>query len=120
MNDWTPPVWISTFGDDELHFLKRFLLASGSLKQLAEVYGVSYPTIRGRLDRLIERVNAIEAPTRSDSFEQLLEMLVEQGIMVSGTSRALLQTHKRALRDVAERAARGGSAIPPEGVPPEK
>jgi len=35
-------------------FIELFVLASGSLKQMAEELGVSYPTIRTRLDRIIE------------------------------------------------------------------
>ncbi|MCC6794545.1 MAG: DUF2089 family protein [Candidatus Hydrogenedentes bacterium] len=102
----SPPAWVTALGDDELLFLKRFLLASGSLKELAAVYGVTYPTIRNRLDRLIDRVNAVEASASDDAFEALINTLVEQGVMVSGTGRALLQTHKRILRETAERAER--------------
>lgn len=39
---------------EEQRFVELFVLASGSLKQMAEVLGVSYPTVRNRLDRLIE------------------------------------------------------------------
>lgn len=115
MQQWSPPAWISVLGDDDLLFLKRFLLASGSLKQLAEVYGVSYPTIRGRLDRMIERVNAVEAPAAGDAFERLVHTLVEQGVMVTGTARTLLHSHKRILRETSERAMReSNSVIPPD------
>ena len=39
--------------------------SSGSLKDLARLYGVSYPTIRNRLDALIERIREAEtAETR--------------------------------------------------------
>jgi hypothetical protein len=34
--------------------------ASGSLKELAKEYGVSYPTIRNRLDELIRQVEIME------------------------------------------------------------
>jgi hypothetical protein len=112
MSNWTPPAWISVLGDDDLLFLKRLLLASGSLKQLAEVYGVSYPTIRSRLNRLIDRVNAVEATATGDSFERLVETLVEQGVMVSGTARTLLHSHKRILRETSEMAARRIGEVP--------
>jgi hypothetical protein len=39
---------------EEQHFVELFVLASGSLKQMAELLGISYPTVRNRLDRLIE------------------------------------------------------------------
>lgn len=41
---------------DEQRLLVDFVLASGSLKKLAEQYGLSYPTIRNRLDDLIAKL----------------------------------------------------------------
>jgi hypothetical protein len=35
-------------------FIEMFLLAGGNLKEIAEQVGVSYPTIRSRLDKVIE------------------------------------------------------------------
>jgi hypothetical protein len=35
-------------------FIEMFVLASGNLKEIAEQVGVSYPTIRSRLDKVIE------------------------------------------------------------------
>ena len=35
--------WLDLLEDEDLAFLKRFVLASGSLKELAEAYGISYP-----------------------------------------------------------------------------
>ena len=40
----------------------RFILASGSLKDLAREYGISYPTMRNRLDELIARINLLITP----------------------------------------------------------
>lgn len=34
-------------------FIEIFVLASGSLKEIAAQTGVSYPTVRARLDRII-------------------------------------------------------------------
>lgn len=113
MNGPERPPWLEALTSDELLFVKRFLLASGSLKGLASVYGVSYPTIRARLDRLIEKVTACESTAGADSFERLLELLVEQGVMANGTARALLQTHRRVLREATERAERNATAIGP-------
>ncbi len=35
-------------------FIEMFVLASGSLKEIAAQTGVSYPTVRSRLDKIIE------------------------------------------------------------------
>ena len=53
--------WLEVLTDDDLEFIHQFILASGSLKQLAAYYGVSYPTIRNRADKLIERVRLSES-----------------------------------------------------------
>ena len=44
------PPWMSNLDDEDMTFIKRFLLASGSMKEVAAQYGVSYPTVRLRLD----------------------------------------------------------------------
>jgi len=44
---------LSRLQPEEQRFVELFVLASGSLKQTAELLGVSYPTVRNRLDTLI-------------------------------------------------------------------
>ncbi len=41
---------------EDQRFIEAFVIASGSLKQMAELLQVSYPTVRNRLDRLIEKL----------------------------------------------------------------
>jgi hypothetical protein len=48
--------WTDLLGEEDVAFVKRFVLASGSLKEMAKVYGITYPTVRLRLDRLIEKI----------------------------------------------------------------
>lgn len=43
----------SRLSNDDQEFVLSFILSSGSLKQMARLYGVSYPTVRNRLDDLI-------------------------------------------------------------------
>ncbi|MBQ8144487.1 MAG: DUF2089 family protein, partial [Butyricicoccus sp.] len=50
------PAWMAQLESEDLAFIKRFVLASGSLKAVAEEYGVTYPTVRLRLDRLIQKI----------------------------------------------------------------
>ena len=55
------PVWMEELEDEDVAFIRRFVLASGSIKQMAAEYGVTYPTVRLRLDRLIEKIRLGEA-----------------------------------------------------------
>jgi hypothetical protein len=38
----------------------NFIKTGGSLKELAGIYGISYPTIRNHIDALIEKLNTME------------------------------------------------------------
>ena len=42
--------------DDEQNFALQFVLSSGSLKEMAIQMGNSYPTVRNKLDDLIEKL----------------------------------------------------------------
>ncbi len=45
----------------EQEFVQQFVLASGSLKEMARLLGVSYPTVRNRLDEIIARLRPVAA-----------------------------------------------------------
>ena len=53
--------WVDALEEEDLWFIKRFVLASGSMKELASGYGISYPTVRLRLDRLIQKIKLLDA-----------------------------------------------------------
>jgi hypothetical protein len=42
--------------EEEQSFILQFFLTSGSLKEMASIIGISYPTVRNRLDDLIAKV----------------------------------------------------------------
>jgi len=86
--------WIDYLSPEDLAFLKRFLLSSGTLKQLATEYGISYPTIRLRLDRLIDKVRLIDEHTEAGPFELRLRMLYADGRLDDDTFRTLLLAHR--------------------------
>ena len=54
------PEWMAGLEEEDVAFIKRFILASGSLKEVAGQYGVTYPTVRLRLDRLIQKIRLTE------------------------------------------------------------
>lgn len=88
------PAWLRVLDDEDLHFLRRFLVGSGSLKALAQEYGVSYPTVRARLDRLISKVQAAEDPRVADPFERKLRLLVADGELSPALAKDLLAAHR--------------------------
>src|SRR3954447_8596956 len=45
-------------------FIEMFVLAGGNLKEIAEQVGVSYPTIRSRLDKVIDALRTEISKTR--------------------------------------------------------
>jgi hypothetical protein len=96
------PAWLAALDDEDRQFLKRFLLASGSLKDLAAQYGISYPTIRARLDRLIAKVQAAEDPKAADEFERRLRILTADGTVPLATAKELLAAHRASLKKRSE------------------
>jgi hypothetical protein len=87
------PLFALTEG--ELDLVLQLVLTSGSLKDLAAVYKVSYPTIRARMDRLIERARQMVGGTSSDPMMQLLADLVERGEIAVPAARAVRDLYRQ-------------------------
>lgn len=91
------PPWLLALDEEDLHFVRRLVLASGSLKALASAYGVSYPTVRNRLDRLIARIEAADHYADEDPFQRTVRQMVAGGQMNADTARRLLRAHRETL-----------------------
>ena len=91
------PGWIERLSDEDLSFIKRFVLASGSLKAMADAYGISYPTVRLRLDRLIERIKIYDSDQITSEFERILRAQYADGKIDLPTLKTLLAAHKQEL-----------------------
>ena len=50
---------LARLSKEEQRFIELFILSSGSLKAVAAAENISYPTVRNRLDQLIERLEEI-------------------------------------------------------------
>ena len=88
-----PSTWFLQLEEEDQQFVRRLVLASGSLKELAEGYDVSYPTIRLRLDRLIERIRTSEDPL-GDPFAMKVRQLVAEGDVSAKIGKQLIRVHK--------------------------
>jgi hypothetical protein len=97
--------WIEYLNDEDLAFLKRFLLASGTLKDVAAQYGISYPTVRLRLDRLIEKVKVLDSSADASPFERRLRAAYADGRLDAETFRTLLDAYRKQRGDRHETSA---------------
>src|SRR5215469_12152262 len=55
-------------------FVVAFIRSHGSIKEMERIFGVSYPTIKARLNRISSRLEFVESnptPTRSEILERL-------------------------------------------------
>ena len=98
MIDGDAPAWFDALDDEDLQFLRRFLLLSGSLKDVAAEYDVSYPTVRARLDRLIAKVKVAEEPRIQDPFERKVRLLVADLKLPAHLAKELLEAYRSSSR----------------------
>ena len=89
--------WIDVLGEEDVNFVKRFVLASGSLKEMAGVYGVSYPTVRLRLDRIIAKIQVADEQGALSEFERVLRLQHAEGKIDLATLKVLLAAHRQEL-----------------------
>jgi hypothetical protein len=89
---------LRSLSDEDLEFVQRLVLSSGSIKELAETYGVSYPTIRIRLDKLIERLKTLVAGKQPDPMADLLADLIARGEIVASAAKTVLKLHQEQLK----------------------
>lgn len=88
------PEWMVNLEDEDVSFIKRFLLASGSLKEMASQYKVTYPTVRLRLDRLIQKIQIGES-TGNDPYIALVKRLAVQDKLDFETAKILIGEYKK-------------------------
>ena len=86
--------WLERLSNEDTAFLKRFLLASGSLKAVAKIYDVSYPTIRQRLNRLIAKVEVFDSDNPMSEFERTLRAAFAESKIDQPTLERLLSAHR--------------------------
>ena len=89
------PVWMAELEDEDLAFIKKFILASGSLKEVASVYGVSYPTVRLRLDRHIQKIQLTET-AEADPYVSLVKRLAVDDKLDFDTAKILITEYRKA------------------------
>lgn len=88
------PDWMVDLEDEDVTFIKRFIIASGSLKDMANEYEVTYPTVRLRLDRLIQKIQLTES-NAGDPFVTLVKRLGIEDKLDLETAKLLISEYKK-------------------------
>ncbi|KFI93429.1 hypothetical protein BISA_1516 [Bifidobacterium saguini DSM 23967] len=91
------PPWMTNLDDEDMMFIKRFLLASGSMKEVASQYGVSYPTVRLRLDRLIQKIQLGEQ-IENEPYIALIKRLAVDDKLDFDTAKILITEYRKQLK----------------------
>jgi hypothetical protein len=74
--------------EEDLQFVFNFVKCSGSLKEMARLQDISYPTLRNRLNTLIENMKNLEIK-QQDSKAEILQ-LVESGTLSAKEAATML------------------------------
>lgn len=91
----TVPMWMKNLDDEDMNFIKRFILASGSLKEVAKLYGVTYPTVRVRLNKLIDKIKLSEDKEDNDEFVELIKRYVIDEDIEFDVAKNLITEYKK-------------------------
>ena len=88
------PIWMADLEAEDLTFIKKFILASGYLKEVASLYGASYPTVRLRLDRLIQKIQLTET-AQEDPYIGLVKRLAVDDKLDFETAKVLITAYRK-------------------------
>jgi len=92
------PEWIVNLEEEDISFIKKFILASGSLKEMAKQYEVTYPTIRLRLDKLIQTIK-LSDDTEGEPYIALIKKLAINEKLDFDTAKILISEYKKTKAD---------------------
>lgn len=88
------PQWLLALEQEDVTFLKNFVLKSGSLKEIAKLYGVSYPTVRLRLDKLIQKIQ-LNDRKEEEPFTTFIKGLAVDSRIDLETAKIIIDKYKQ-------------------------
>ncbi len=92
------PEWMTNLDDEDISFIKKFVMTSGSLKEIAQLYGVTYPTVRLRLDKLIQKIQ-ISEDTANEPYIALIKRLAINEKVDFDTAKILINEYKKTQKE---------------------
>jgi hypothetical protein len=88
------PSWILSLESEDLEFIKNFVLKSGSLKEIAKIYEVSYPTVRIKLDRLIEKIKINDVSDNEEFIKFIKRLSIDDRISLED-AKLIIEKYKQ-------------------------
>lgn len=92
------PDWMANLEEEDISFIKKFILSSGSLKEIASQYGVTYPTVRLRLDKMIQKIKLSE-DTANEPYIALIKRLAINEKLDLDTAKILISEYKKSKKE---------------------
>lgn len=91
------PSWLVALDKEDVEFIKVFILNSGSLKEIAKYYTVSYPTVRLRLDRLIEKVRINDSVENEEFISFIKKLSIDERISLED-AKTIIDKYKKEMK----------------------
>jgi len=89
MNKDEVPAWILSLNLEDVEFIKKFIISSGSLKEVAKDYKVSYPTVRIRVDRIIQKIEMNTQLENEPLISYIKQLAIEERISVDDAKKLI-------------------------------
>ena len=93
------PDWMANLDNEDIKFIRHFIVASGSLKEIAVLYGITYPTVRLRLDRIIQKINIGET-SNQDPFVSKIKQLAINDKLDFETAKIIIKEYKNSQKEL--------------------
>ena len=88
------PQWLLALESEDVAFLMNFVLKSGSLKEISKLYEVSYPTVRLRLDKLIQKIE-LNDQKEEEPFSAFIKGLAVDSRIDLETAKIIIDKYKQ-------------------------
>ncbi|WP_141551996.1 DUF2089 family protein, partial [Priestia megaterium] len=87
------PSWIMALDKESVEFIRKFILNSGSLKNMSTLYDVSYPTVRAKLDRLIKKIELHSKEEDVEFINMIKSFVIDERISLD-VAKVIIEKYK--------------------------
>jgi hypothetical protein len=65
------PSLFGNLSEEQLRFVRIFMISRGNIREVGKAMGISYPTVRARLDEVIRAMGLTPEPESNDLLEKV-------------------------------------------------